>query len=396
MRALSQDSRRIAVADLSIDSTRSPIGLVTRDLDIGSEAATGEDRAPLSNWGVIMQGRGSPPGSPRAWLERFRPRHAQLFVLILVGFGTERGDWRGWVIHRGKSHPLSGFQVVGAKCFQVGTPGVHVEHSGSVQNRWSRVKGVLGGAFDKLRQGSVALVGCSRSGTIAATTLAALGVRHLSLIDGDVVEPHNLDGMYLATEDDVGRNKAAVLAERLIAYRPDIALSVVPQSLTMHNVTSVGRADVIVSCVDQDVARLRIAQFANDFLRSHLDIATGVRLQGGAKQLAADVRLLLPGEGCISCIGGLASRETAQAELLAPSSVWTRSALQPWNREGRIGSSLLLNSVAVSTGIQSILEVLESGEGASTWHRIRWEADCWTIDMAKATSQRQCEICRRR
>src|SRR5205823_4357751 len=127
-------------------------------------------------------------------------------------------------------------------------------------------------------------------------------------------------GMVLAMEEDTGENKAIALGRRLVAYRSDLMVKAVPSPInTPVSELAVRGSDLIVTCVDQDAPRLRAAQWARNWLISHLDIGAAVtRSPRGVRQLAADVRLLLPRAGCIRCVGGLADLDQAEYELHAP------------------------------------------------------------------------------
>ena len=92
----------------------------------------------------------------------------------------------------------------------------------------------------------------------------------------------------------------------------------------------------------------------------------------GERQLAADVRLLLPGAGCIRCVGGLADMEQAEYEFHAPPGAFLAGPPHHWNARGRLGSLITLNSLAVSFGVQSWLDLLERHAASSIWHRLRW------------------------
>lgn len=393
MRRLSTAASELAIAAVSVDHQRHPTGLLVEDLRVVSVDPTGTEFPPLASWCVIAMPSGDPPSDARAWIERLQPSFAQLLVILLVGFGPDRSGWRGWTFERGKARPLAGFQVVGPTMLQVGNLASDGEMFAENPERWSRVEHAVGNGFSRLRRSSVILVGCSRSGTLAATMLASLGVRKLSLIDGDKVELHNLDGMFLATEQDIGRNKSEVIAERLIAFRPNMAITVSPHPFRSREPT-IGEADLIVTCVDQDVARLRAAKLANKLLVPHLDIAAGVTLDDtGERQIAADVRLLLPGAGCIRCVGGVQNLDRAEQELGLPPHAWTPWRSESWHGGGRLGSLVTLNSAATGTGIQSWLDLLNGQLRSSVWHRLRW-SNTWQIDSGWVTLDERCLLCR--
>jgi adenylyltransferase/sulfurtransferase len=83
----------------------------------------------------------------------------------------------------------------------------------------------LGGrGQERLRAGSVLLVGMGGLGAPAALYLAAAGVGRLVLVDDDTVALGNLQRQVLYTTADVDRPKVEAAAERLAALNPEIAL----------------------------------------------------------------------------------------------------------------------------------------------------------------------------
>jgi molybdopterin/thiamine biosynthesis adenylyltransferase len=389
----------VATGTLARDAGRQPVGLLVGDLTLSTTPRTGAELPPLADWVAVAAPAGDTPGSPDAWLRRLRPGFAQLLAVLLVGLGNDRRGWRGWTVERDQVSPLAGLRIVG--------PGmVHVEAVPNVEAadesdsaRWTRLRGAVGErVFAKLRAAQVAVIGCSRSGTLAAGMLAALGVRGVALFDGDAIELHNLDGMLLVTEADLNANKAVALGRRLVAYRGDLAVKAVPAPLMLRSEVALGGADLLVTCVDQDAPRLRVARWARDRLVPHLDVGTGVtRMAAGERQLAADVRLLLPRAGCIrcSCIGGLADPAQAEYELHAPAGALPRRPPEPWDARGRLGSLITLNGMAVSCGIQSWLDLLEGTLSASIWHRLRWRPGVGLeANAALVAADPACPACR--
>ncbi len=72
----------------------------------------------------------------------------------------------------------------------------------------------------RLAETRVLVVGCGALGTHTAEALLRAGVRHLVLVDRDVVEVHNLHRVALFTPKDLGRPKAEVAREKLLALDP--------------------------------------------------------------------------------------------------------------------------------------------------------------------------------
>ena len=77
--------------------------------------------------------------------------------------------------------------------------------------------------------------------------------------------------------------------------------------------------DGVVSALDRDAGRLVASWLSRELLIANLDIATSVSRTGeDQRQLAGDARLLLPFEGCIECVGGIADPTETFYEFATP------------------------------------------------------------------------------
>ena len=396
LRPVSNQRDAIAVGPLKLDLNRRPTGLLVQDLAIKDEAV-GSDYAPMDTWCAIVMSPSNPAATPDEWVNRFRPSFAQRFILLLIGLGEDRSGWQCWMVHRGETTAITEFEVTGGDGLHAGGKDT-ADFFDDDPLRFSRVENAVGPGYDQLRRSSVALVGCSRSGTLAATMLTALGVRRLVMIDGDQIELHNLDGMFLAAESNVGEMKANVLMDRLHQFRSSMAITPVGRSLGARvEEVEIGNCDLIVTCVDQDGPRLKAATLAHRRMIPHLDIGTGVTASdSGGREIAADVRLLLPGKGCIACVGGLTDMDRARWELATPPGSLYPVRSRPWN-ETRLGSLITNNSAAVAMGIQSWIQYLNKELNTSIWHRLVWTQNgAISTDSAPARRQEDCVFCDKR
>ena len=110
-----------------------------------------------------------------------------------------------------------------------------------------------------LRESRVLIVGCGGLGSPLAIYLAAAGVGHLTLADGDTVESSNLHRQILHGASDLGRNKAASAAAFLHNQYPDCKLSTVIGSLQGEALSrAVASADLVADGTDNYPTRFAL------------------------------------------------------------------------------------------------------------------------------------------
>lgn len=163
-----------------------------------------------------------------------------------------------------------------------------------------------------------------------------------------------------------------VNAERLVQFRPDMAIQPITLSIRDPKILMPSLCDLLVTCVDDEVARRHAAGLAVRYLLPHLDVATHITAELGGLELRADVRLILPGEGCLECIGGgEVTAEMRDFQRFAPVGSLSPDQMRLWDQQ-RLGSLVTLNSIAVSVGVQTWLQYLRGDLTGSVWHRVLW------------------------
>lgn len=85
--------------------------------------------------------------------------------------------------------------------------------SNPVEVTQSRFNGAIW--YDKVREQRVLLAGCGGIGSYVGFLLGHLGVKSLTLLDGDTIEAHNLSGQ-LYFKEDVGKYKVAALYNLIV------------------------------------------------------------------------------------------------------------------------------------------------------------------------------------
>lgn len=185
-------------------------------------------------------------------------------------------------------------------------------------DRYSRPRRALGASvLHTLQYRSTVVIGLGRTGSPLVHSAVRLGMPVLGL-DPDVVEPHNLDGDFSPLHE--GWTKASALRKQLTPLaRPGAApdLRALDVASPAAGALIAATDGAIVTAVDNSRALLWANAWALALGRVHIVIASGLSGPGGLAE--AELRVLLPGEACVLCAGGLAeSLERVLAGLSEP------------------------------------------------------------------------------
>jgi tRNA A37 threonylcarbamoyladenosine dehydratase len=106
-------------------------------------------------------------------------------------------------------------------------------------------------ALTRIRQSRVIVCGLGGVGGAAAEALARSGIGHLKLIDGDIVEPTNLNRQLVALQSTIGQDKCLAMATRLKEAAPLTQVEAVKVMLTPLNLVEyIKDTDYVVDCID--------------------------------------------------------------------------------------------------------------------------------------------------
>lgn len=115
------------------------------------------------------------------------------------------------------------------------------------------------GGQEALQRARVLIVGLGGLGNPAAQYLAASGVGHLTLADGDKIELSNLQRQILFADDDIGQNKARTACQRIA--NPCVAVTAIDNFLQDEALgQAIAEVDVVLDCSDNFSTRSAINQ----------------------------------------------------------------------------------------------------------------------------------------
>ncbi|HWZ42398.1 MAG TPA: ThiF family adenylyltransferase, partial [Candidatus Saccharimonadales bacterium] len=155
-----------------------------------------------------------------------------------------------------------------------------------------------------LKSLSIAVIGCSGTGSVVIEQLARLGVGRLVLVDPERVEDKNLNRILNSGKEDahLQRPKVHVLAAAIA--RMGFGQEVLPLQANIvekEAVKAVAECDVIFGCMDGVEGRHMLNRLATFYCMPYFDV--GVRLdadgKGGISNIAGAVHYVQPGRSSL-------------------------------------------------------------------------------------------------
>jgi adenylyltransferase/sulfurtransferase len=206
--------------------------------------------------------------------------------------------------------------------------------------------------LDVLRTARALVIGAGALGNEVCKNLAMLGVRHISVVDMDEVEVSNLTRSVFFRAEDRGRAKAEVIAERLRALNPDVAVwpvvGPIPRALGLGVVR---RADMIFSCLDSREARLALNRMCYRVGRTWVD--------GSMEDLDGEVGVYAPGTGpCYGCTLTATDLKIVKDRMSCPVVAAQAAAV------GKVPTTSTMGSIIAAIQVQEAIK-LHQGDARS-------------------------------
>lgn len=138
-----------------------------------------------------------------------------------------------------------------------------------MEDFFCRSEALLGAeGMDRLRNTRVILFGVGGVGSWCAEALIRTGLVHLTIVDGDSVQPSNLNRQLPATRETLGRPKVEVLRERLLTINPEAEITAIPENYYGDGKTDSGADlqlasyDFLIDAIDSVVAKTDLINYA--------------------------------------------------------------------------------------------------------------------------------------
>ena len=132
-----------------------------------------------------------------------------------------------------------------------------------MSDRDSRTLNLIGEeGLARLKASAVLIVGVGGVGSYAAEAVARAGVGSITIMDGDIVQPSNLNRQLVALTSTLGRNKAEVMAERIRDINPDADVTALARFYEEDDELDITAFDWVIDAIDSVIAKTALIKTA--------------------------------------------------------------------------------------------------------------------------------------
>ena len=180
------------------------------------------------------------------------------------------------------------------------------------------------GTIERLQRLSVAVIGCSGTGSPTIEQLVRLGVGEIVIVDDDQLEKRNINRILNSTIDDANnlRPKVEIMAEAVEQIGLGTRVIALKKNLwTPDVVREVAQCDIVIGCMDTIDGRYLLNLLATHYNQGYFDV--GVRLiaddsnstDAGVSEVCGTVHYLQPGKSSLLSRGLFNMHDVAAAGL---------------------------------------------------------------------------------
>lgn len=132
-----------------------------------------------------------------------------------------------------------------------------------MNDRYSRTIKLIGEeGLERLRKSSVLIIGVGGVGSYASEAVARSGVGNITLMDGDTVQPSNLNRQLVALTSTLGRNKAEVMSERVKDIDPHTEVTAIARFYREDDDLDLTAYDWVIDAIDDVNAKTALIKTA--------------------------------------------------------------------------------------------------------------------------------------
>lgn len=265
----------------------------------------------------------------------------------------------------------------------------------SIFNRQEQIFGKHG--QDKIAKSRAVICGVGGIGSHVAQQLAYLGIGKLLLIDPDKSEESNMNRLIGGSKLDIGKAKVQIMEEMVERINSSISVSTIQKSIESFSSDSpFNDFDILIGCVDNDLARLKLIELSSKQMLPYFDLATEIFPKDGV--LGGHI-FLSNGNGCMLCANELNQEEIRKASASHSEKQFEKSvygvSISSLSNSGPAVVSL--NGLIASFAITEILMHLTEFSRPIQFMKLlrRSNFGRWSIEIPELTKKPNCYFCSR-
>ena len=264
---------------------------------------------------------------------------------------------------------------------------------------FSRQSLALGeGGQELLRDLHVVIVGLGGTGSVVFCQLAHLGVRRITVVDGDKVELSNLSRILGATARDVGKTWKVDVAAR---YAEQLGLGTEVTCMRGHlgkevRVTDIEGCDFALSCVDRHLPRALLNRLSYEKGVPLIDMGSAFRVDASGRITNGAGRVVIvgPSRPCLACWGHIdpnririeSLSKDDRAKEVAEGYIQGADIPQP--------SVIAFNTAVAGAAVVELLRLVTSFSGTdASPMRLSFDFETGTVRRNCLSSGANCRIC---
>ncbi len=171
----------------------------------------------------------------------------------------------------------------------------------------------------KISDTTVGIIGAGGMGAEVFVKLVRLGVANIIISDFDKVESTNLNRLAGSTLRDAAAKtkKVDMLKNYAMLINPKINVTALDEGIESEAVQKAMKScDILFGCTDNESSRFITNNLSARYMIPYIDTGTGINsVDGAIIDAGGQVRISLPGMGCLNCIDGI-DLNTARQEML--------------------------------------------------------------------------------